>query len=296
MKKLDLFWWSPMRYPRLAYTELTSGAAMWLRLAMETRRPFLNFGDELNPLVVREVTGREIRWVPPRRAELIAIGSIIELFTFHGAGAMVWGTGLRQEPSSQETAEISSSLGRIVAVRGPKTRDGLGADAGTPLGDPGVFAPRLVSAKRTKGERRVVVLPHFRTHGVAGGRDVLNECRRRGWQVVPATTEPIAVIEAIRDASLVLTSSLHGLIVAHAMGSPVVLVDFFEGDSGELDFKYEDYLASVGVSEAWVSMTAILAMPSLHPLIEAREGEVADVMLACSELARGLEASLAGVQ
>jgi len=53
------------------------------------------------------------------------------------------------------------------------------------------------------------------------------------------------VVDGIRRCSLVATTSLHGLVVAHAYGIPAVWVEFKPLPSGDRT-KFLDYLESVG--------------------------------------------------
>lgn len=292
MKSVHAYWWSPARSARLAVSEVRANGPLWARLAKASSRTLVNFGDELSALVIQEVSGRDVRWVPPAAADVLGIGSIIELYGYHGRGALVWGTGLKGTFAAGTEGAVRDSLGAVLAVRGPRTRAALGVPLSTPVGDPGVFAPRLVSPKRASRRESVVVLPHFRTYGDRAGRAVLNQCQKHGWKVVEPTQKPLAVIEAIRDADVVVTSSLHGLIVSHAMATPVLLANFFPGPSGELAFKYHDYLESVDVAMEWHSVADLLRMPNLHGVIDQLRATSDEISENAALLAAGLDSAL----
>src|SRR3954465_15325691 len=73
---MRLHWWAPRRRLRTAATEMLHHGPSWARLV--TRGSFTNFGDEVSPLILREVTGQAIEWAPLHSADVIAVGSIIE--------------------------------------------------------------------------------------------------------------------------------------------------------------------------------------------------------------------------
>lgn len=60
------------------------------------------------------------------------------------------------------------------------------------------------------------------------------------------SADPLAVVDRIRACRVILSSSLHGLVVAHAYGIPAAWVQFSDKLSGD-GSKFRDHAASIGV-------------------------------------------------
>lgn len=245
MKPLKLFWWSPVRSVRLLKPEIETNLSSWRRLGAKTRRPFLNFGDELSPLIVESVSGRKVQWASPRAAEIVSVGSVLELAGRYPSSAAVWGTGLRAAPEPATAIRFVENLGNVLAVRGPRTRSALRLGDDVALGDPGLLAERLVKRQAPRHERKVFV-PHFTTWNSREGLRLLGKASGRGFEIVPPSLPPMAVMAAIADASFVMSSSLHGVIVAHSLGVPTRLLEVGGRPGNEPDWKFMDYFASLG--------------------------------------------------
>lgn len=204
---------------------------------LDPRLPRLsNFGDLLGPLVVaamRQELGLSDRATQPGR-RLLAVGSIIKM---SGPGDVVWGSGVNGKSLS---AGAGPALD-VRAVRGPRTRRVL-QDAGTQVpeiyGDPGLLVgmvwPRS-SVLDPRRQREVVCVPNFRDVGAL----------RADPQSVTVVDplDPVAdVVAALANASLVVGSSLHAIVVAEAYGVPARLVR----SAAEPSFKYDDYYRGTG--------------------------------------------------
>ena len=241
MSRLGLFWWSPLRSLRLLKPELQQNPAAWVHLARAGGRPLRNFGDEFSPTAFELCTGKKPRWAAPGRADLVAVGSVLELCFTHGFTGTVWGSGLRLGTAS---SAVSSDI-TYLAVRGPQTRRALNLDSNLTCGDPGVFASQIIrpSSRRRSG---IVAVPHFRTWATAQGRELVRRLTASGISVVPPTGRPETVAQSIAESDLVVTESLHGLIFAHSIGVPALLVHENANGGSEPDFKYRDYLTTVG--------------------------------------------------
>lgn len=193
-----------------------------------------NFGDLLGPLVTRAMlaataTPRTRRPAGPRR--LLTVGSILHLAR---DGDTVWGSGVNgKEPVEAHRARRLD----VRAVRGPRTaawlEEHLGLAVPRVYGDPALLLPLLVpellDADRTT---RLSVVPNL--HDVA---------RYAGHpDLVDPRGDPLQVVRRIARSEAVVTSSLHGLVVAEAYGVPVALVR----PGAEPDFKYLDYAGGTG--------------------------------------------------
>ena len=73
------------------------------------------------------------------------------------------------------------------------------------------------------------------------------------------------VVEAIRSAEVVFTSSLHALIIAESFGTPCVWVSIGEGLIGG-DHKFLDYFEGSGRTEGVCAVPLDAAVRNPNPL------------------------------
>lgn len=199
------------------------------------KRPLRNFGDLVGPIIVDEVR-RELGLGSPRgENRLLAVGSIMHMSQ---PGDVVWGAGANGKTVH---ADGSLRLGAVPdvdvrAVRGPSTRRVLqeaGSDVPAVFGDPALLWPRYWPREHyASGPTRTVgVVPNFNDAHAYRGPDVIDP---RG--------EPHEVIGQIARSDFVCGSSLHGIVLAEALGIPARLIR----SGAEHPFKYDDYYASTG--------------------------------------------------
>lgn len=200
-----------------------------------------NFGDILNPYLVEKITGIPPSFAP-RGQGLLAIGSIIK---FAKAGTRVWGSG-----TPRMTDRLAAEA-EYCAVRGPLTRRLVlesGGSCPEVYGDPALLLPRFYQPAAAGVSCGLGLIPHISHLGA--DKRVSDQVRvispkRVGYAAIESFVDAIAGCRAI------LTSSLHGLIVANAYGVPARWCTFGEkapalaGDGT----KFLDYFLSVGMPE-----------------------------------------------
>jgi hypothetical protein len=105
------------------------------------------------------------------------------------------------------------------------------------LADPGLLIGKMVPARKPiRG--RVVFIPHYRDRKLVWNR------MPKDIRAVDIDNLPSRLAREIQKAECVYSSSLHGLIFAHALGRPCVFVR----PMTEVPLlKYEDYFLSVGL-------------------------------------------------
>lgn len=285
------YWWSPRREAALGVREIRRNPGMWLRLARGEGNMLLNFGDELNRLVLEKAGGRRVEWSPPGRAEVLGIGSIVEFYadrSTDGVRPALWGAGVRGTAmSAARAAAVRGRYERIVALRGPLSLSSLRVSAtDVALGDPGVLAPRVVQGRLDR--KGTGYLPHFRTWRTRTGRSEIARVSSLGVKVIKPTEDAESVLSKISGLEFLITSSLHGLIVAHAYGTPAIWVDIpGMAASSEPRFKFDDYLASMGgTGERHSTREVQVAQPV--PLLRAAEWQSPRLAERAADLATGL--------
>ncbi|WBV44537.1 polysaccharide pyruvyl transferase family protein [Pseudoroseomonas cervicalis] len=235
-------------------------------------KDYLNFGDELAPMVVRALLQRlghghvQVVEAQDKRAKLFSIGSVLQNAR---DGDMVWGAGVNGKswPRHLETQRDV----HFAAVRGPLTRDAVaryGIKVPKVFGDPGFLFAELFAAEIAAVTE---MPPGFQPGGVIYIPN-LNDDRFLdrdliGLQddvlMISPRESPFVVAAAIRQSRLVLSSSLHGIVLAESMGVPVrPVLSMFEPL-----FKYFDYFLGTGRTKARFASTIAQALkgPDMPP-------------------------------
>ena len=193
-------------------------------------------GDLLSLIIYKEMlkSGGVKRKIYHYTKRIVAIGSVL---SFVGSGrTTVWGTGLMNDQCVSVLPRKKAELD-IRAVRGPKTRECLvkvGYNCPTRYGDPAILLPHFYNPTVTKEKGKIVIIPHQSRYEKYANRFsyVLNTYTSN-WQ---------GFVCEIKSAEKVISSSLHGIILAESYGIPCVWLN----DIPDSPFKYEDYYLSTG--------------------------------------------------
>ena len=192
-----------------------------------------NFGDDVNPTFFGRLAGRCIRFASDRQQpHLLGAGSILERAT---PMSIVCGSGLLQPPRGQIRPQPT-----LVAVRGERSLAAFAPRGDVFLGDPVV----LVDAWVARGEirHRFGLVPHVRS--VPRWRQL----NTRGLHLIDPGLPPWQVIDEIAACETVLSQSLHGLIVADALGVPNVWIAPSSDMVGDR-FKFDDYFSTLDIAK-----------------------------------------------
>jgi pyruvyltransferase len=197
---------------------------------------FVNFGDRLSLELVQRITGSKIRSYRKKLKQmdrkLLAIGSILH---FACDKDIVWGSGVNGKQLDLRRYSFSSL--DVRAVRGPLTRQFLfehfHIDCPEVYGDPALLIPYFFPEfKKSKSpSNSYLIIPHYSEKHLFNEKDPHVIFPTRPWE---------EVIERILDSQFVISSSLHGIIVAEAFGIPARMLRISEN---EPLFKYKDYYA-----------------------------------------------------
>jgi pyruvyltransferase len=186
------------------------------KIALQRRRPVItlayywvgvpNFGDLLTPLLLKHFANLDVQWSSFPEATLVGVGSVIEHIPNGWSGRIV-GSG-KLHPDSP----IPVGRTEILALRGPLTAKGVRGDFA--LGDPGLLASELVRVETKK--YKLGLVPHWSDKSLATNP----EFRRYAPIVIDPRGDPLEVIHKIGECEKIVTSSLHGLILADSFGIP----------------------------------------------------------------------------
>jgi len=210
-------------------------------LALHWSRSKPNFGDALSPLLCAQLAGRPVIWAPVERCDLVALGSLLQRLPERpwNRRVHVWGSGfIEAEPRHLSRHRFHAVRGRASAAIIADLPDDVA------LGDPGLLVNLLVPDRSPPKRYRCLVIPHYKDRGHPGLAAVIDGMDRVG--VADVFAPPLDTLEQIRAADWVLSSSLHGLIAADALGVPCVWISL----SGALrggEFKFRDYYSVFGI-------------------------------------------------
>jgi pyruvyltransferase len=200
--------------------------------------PVANFGDVLGPAIVSRLVGSSARTVAPDGPALLSVGSILHLAPER---SVVWGSGVNGKMLAA-TKDIPDEVA-FRAVRGPLTRRFLsshGFDVPEIYGDPVLLLadvmPELLRVSRAP-VRDVLFVPNFNDKG-----DVSAVAGEYELETLDSQDHVDSVLLQIASSRFVISTSLHAVIVAEALGIPARFVR----SAHEHPFKYRDYLAGTG--------------------------------------------------
>jgi pyruvyltransferase len=205
-----------------------------------------NFGDLLSPYLVEKITGTAIKSTPispghKRKFSLrkppfsyFAIGSIISRAN---ANSVVWGSGA----FGTETEGSLHKKATYLAVRGPLTRNLLriyGINCPEIYGDPALLLPCIFNPTVEKKYKVGVILRWAETswNDVQADSDVK--------KIYLGTDNMEGTLTDILSCEKIISSSLHGIILADAYGIPSAWLGSTTPKG--LEFKFYDYFLSVG--------------------------------------------------
>ena len=220
-----------------------------------------NFGDILSPFIVHALSGKKIIYKEgnrgichlikqllkkiitlkfdsiksllfPYEENLLGVGSIIKL---GNRCSFIWGSGFMDENQPFHG-------GTICAVRGKFTNNKLkrmGYGECSTLGDPALLLPLIVSPSTTV-EHIIGIIPHW------SETDMFIQAYSKQYSIIDLRTRDIVpVVKEITSCQYILSTSLHGIIVAHAYGIPALWIK--KGYIYTDGIKFKDYFSSVNI-------------------------------------------------
>jgi len=240
------------------------------------KQDYLNFGDALSPVMVAAMCGMPIvrRPMKSENVRLACVGTIGH--GFEGGDVHFWGTGMSQwsnpgaKPPTPWVHPADTTL-TVHATRGPLTAARLGEDLtkrAVPYGDPVFLLPRFFSKPVKQDVELGVIIhlsemesraldtgpaPHLLRYRIpeslAGKVRIINTLTAINTQSLEDK------IQEIRRCKRIVSTSLHGMVIAECygipclyfspnMGSGVVTIQTDGNDT--LDLRLADLYAGLG--------------------------------------------------
>lgn len=252
-----------------------------------------NYGDDLSPYLISRLSNDSIRFSKPFSIKrliidilimgrdlaffkgfhnfsfsytlssplLLSVGSIISLAK---KNCSVWGSGIHYK---EDPINIYA---KIKAVRGPLTLERLIALGyqkieNIAIGDPALLLP-LIYTPSSKKKYKIGIILH--NNDLAYISSILKNSKLKNAILLISLKTKHKSVEEITDeicsCEMILSTSLHGLIVPHAYGIPALRIKKHKihGDG----VKFTDYFQSVGIPHYEPLRFADLELDSLNSL------------------------------
>lgn len=192
-----------------------------------------NLGDNLNKPIL-EWLGYKVEYTSTRkqRGKFVGIGSIMSCVREND---IVWGTGIIRANQNLKPGIKA----KFLAVRGKKTREMLikaGAKVPEVYGDPALLLPLMYNPD-VEPIYEVGYIPHYVQ------KDIFKKLYPDRHTIDIQTLDWKAFVDEIKQCRKIISSSLHGLIIAEAYGIPTEWRDWGGGVIGD-GWKFIDYYSA----------------------------------------------------
>lgn len=206
-----------------------------------------NIGDDLNYYFLREISVRPIVITSETLIakylckNYLVIGSTIAMFS--NKKTVIWGAGMIDKNLPDHI-----HIGNIKAVRGPLTQKALnnkGIVCPSCYGDPALLLPYHYQPIDVKKKYEIGIIPHYADLNLLNHLSKLKDIHiihTRGYN------DWHYFIDEILQCRCIVSSSLHGLIIAEAYNIPSQWIEF-DGTESRDHFKYHDFYLSVGKNQ-----------------------------------------------
>lgn len=232
-----------------------------------------NFGDILGPYIVKKLSGKEVAYIPllhqwfskdsliaypkalyTRKLNftdvldnikflikggnvLITAGSIIGWYS--SPKCDIWGAGIILKEDKVNNANFYAVRGKFTQQRLSE----LGYNVPVTIGDPALLMPLLYKPKETGKKYKIGIVPHHFHFN-----EVLNKVKSSEIKVISLLDEIEKVIDEINSCEVLISSSLHGIIISHAYKKPCLWCNLSERTIGGDNIKFDDYFSSIEMS------------------------------------------------
>ena len=195
-----------------------------------------NFGDVLVPIIIEWISGQKTEYVEAKTSgKLLCIGSELVGGRVLQENDVVWGYG------ANKPKEIKAPAGaKFLMFRGKNTAKLVKGikDPGV-YGDPALLMPLIYKPEITKKEYPIVLISHYidkKRFQHIDNKQILK---------IDINDDIYKIIDQMNICETLISTSLHGSIVAEAYGIPVVWLKASTEVIG-VEFKWNDYLSGTG--------------------------------------------------
>lgn len=226
-----------------------------------------NMGDMLNKDIIEKIFGYRVSRTNYLFGRVSGIGSGLGNYTLEGSmwkkilkilskvispKVYIWGTGFI---SYKEKDENLYKKTQFCAVRGELSKKRIekimGKKINIPTGDAGILAKYLLDNEKIEKRYEVGIIAHYKEKD----EPLFNEMLKyyKNSTLINVQDTPINVIKKIAECNYIISSSLHGLIIADSLRVPnihVVITNNLLGDG----FKFDDYYSAYGLKHNFINL------------------------------------------
>ncbi|MDF1832352.1 MAG: polysaccharide pyruvyl transferase family protein [Porticoccaceae bacterium] len=199
--------------------------------------PVYNFGDFLSLVVSGEIINRSKTRINCKKENfLFTIGSILH---FAKNESVIWGSGIngKAPDCDYKFKELDVRMVRGKITEELLTSRGIKVGNST-YGDPALLLPTLFPKLKSSSKiGKAIAIPNLNE------LDICTKLAPKSIDVISPLLHWRYILKEILSCEIVLTSSLHGLILAEAFNVPVRL---YKPSTSETLLKYKDYLSGTG--------------------------------------------------
>ncbi len=202
-----------------------------------------NFGDAINPILFEKITHKKV--VDSKRVinlfhkpAYYFIGSILD--NLSSSSAIICGSGFIKYNS-----KVLKKPQKIIAVRGPLTRETFlkqHIDCPEIYCDPALMLPSIYNPDNIEKKYDIGIIPHYVDKERYNEVKIINHGLSHHFIDIESDWKQI--INEINMCKYILSSSLHGIVAAHAYNVPATRMILSDNITGG-DFKFNDYALSV---------------------------------------------------
>lgn len=226
-----------------------------------------NMGDLLNVAIIERLFGYKVHRHTFLTGELSAIGSGLGQFTlrdnpfvamaerisgFLFPTVTIWGTGFvcykqKDTPFYRRNMKFAAVRGELSKKR---VENILGRKMDIPTGDAGILASYLLPEPVEK-KYSVGIIAHYKEQDEPIFQQLMNAYPNSLFIDVRQT--PDAVIHQIASCECIISSSLHGLIIADSLYVPNIHIKVSDKLLGD-GFKFDDYYSAYGLEHPMLDL------------------------------------------
>ncbi len=260
-----------------------------------------NMGDLLNKDMLESLFQITVQRVHYGESNVSAIGSSLShaLYSsqlrvrmkqkikkiFNNEPFYIWGTGFIKNNMQEDYGFRFRNI-RVLSLRGNLSKNRveriLGKELSIPTGDGGLLVNRWIGKNPPK-KYRIGIIPHYKEKD----SPKVSEIKKMYSDsvIIDLGKKSIDVVKEIASCETILSSSLHGLIVADSFHIPnkhILLYPYGERMLGD-GFKFADYYSSYGLKDnpldvsktKWPTIQSIIDDYCIEPaVVEKKKDEI----------------------
>ena len=226
-----------------------------------------NMGDILNKNVIEKLFDCKVVRKNYLFGKVSGIGSGLGNYTLEGpiwkrilkrisaiisSNVYIWGTGFVKY--KEKDSKLYKNT-KFCAVRGELSKERIeklvGKKLDIPMGDAGILASYLLGNEKIEKKYDVGIIAHYKEKDEQVFKKL---CAKFDNSIfIDVQDTPLNVTRKIAECKYIISSSLHGLIIADSLRVPnihIVVTNNLLGDG----FKFDDYYSAYGLKHNYIDM------------------------------------------